>query len=729
MASTKKVNSKLETKSKSIVVSTGSANELNLERSIDLDPEDWYWATWRNLEPLKRPEPKPFDLQDCLARLRKVTNSWNWSRAEISPSLSRAEAHFWCCAMAEPTTIVMKEQNHIVCLKPKDIAEILSNQSFDGNLSLEQAKRSCPPHSSSYSNYHLSEIYPLVNFLTTQEFINFADNTGRQSLLIVIEGFRHCILPYLTQRQLDNLYSYFSSRLDITKWPAPGSSGEISADFHFATGLKFYDELLSLVESWNDDLFSSNMYSYHGEPQEIIFGLKDSTLVEKHFRRLGLYLNSTDRIRAWLAHTEYAALDLIRDSILNSWQKELTEQLLEIFALVKAPEAAPYMLELMLDSNAPQVARKWLQDNPAHAIAGLIPVAAERGRLADAAIEFLRSMKRKGYTDFIQTCLERESTEITDRVRSTVLDFEEKSYIPFDDRTTPKWLQESLAIPIASNSKITWHVDPVDLPPIVCGDYCLNDRQIEAVLNTLRQREISGKTHPLAIAIKTHADLPELDTFAWKLFERWRADGSPTQEYWALRTIGIFGGDVCALKLAPLIRIWPGISQHSRAVSGLLCLQSIGTDIALMQIHGIAQKVKFKGIKQRAQECMEAIAKERNMSREQLEDRIVPDCDLDENGTLMFDFGARQFQFVLSENLKPMVKDGEGKIKTDLPKPNAKDDKEKAENAIAQWKSLKKQVNEILKLQPARLVVQKNAEMGTGRRSEKKGADNVVQLF
>ncbi|WP_086936220.1 WGR domain-containing protein [Chamaesiphon minutus] len=337
--------------------------ELNTERSINLDPEDWYWATWRNLPPLPRPEPKPFDLQDCLKRLLKVTENWDWSKAKIAPSLSRAEAHFWCCAMAEPKTIT-NENNCTVWLKPKDIAERISNRVFDSNISHEQAKRACPPHSSFSRNYHLSEISPLINILTTEEFVKFVDNIEQKSLLIIVEGFRHYILPYLTQSQLESLRSYFSSRLDMTKWPTSGTYREVAVDFQLAAGLRLYDELLSLVESWNDDIFS-DPYSYHHEPQEIIFGLKDAALVEKHFRRLGLNLNSTDRIRAWLAHTEYSALDIIQDTILDVWQKERAEQLLKTFALVRAPEAAPFMLELMLDSCVPQVARKWLQDNPA----------------------------------------------------------------------------------------------------------------------------------------------------------------------------------------------------------------------------------------------------------------------------------------------------------------------------------------------------------------------------
>jgi hypothetical protein len=59
-----------------------------------------------------------------------------------------------------------------------------------------------------------------------------------------------------------------------------------------------------------------------------------------------------------------------------------------------------------------------------------------------------------------------------------------------------------------------------------------------------------------------------------------------------------------------------------------------------------------------------------------------------------------------------LVKDGDGKVKPDLPKPNAKDDPEKAAVAIGHWKLLKKQVSEVLKIQPGRI----EQAMITGRR-------------
>jgi hypothetical protein len=165
-------------------------------------------------------------------------------------------------------------------------------------------------------------------------------------------------------------------------------------------------------------------------------------------------------------------------------------------------------------------------------------------------------------------------------------------------------------------------------------------------------------------------------------------------------------------KITPLIRNWPGESQHARAVFGLECLRAVGSDTALMQLNGISQKLKFKGLKQKAAEFMEAIAKDKGLTRAQLEDRVVPDCDLDERGSRVFDFGPRQFRFVLGPDMKPFVKDADNKVKTDLPKPGAKDDPAKAVEAVEAWKLLKKQIKETVAVQALRL----EQTMVTGRR-------------
>lgn len=703
-------------------------------KTIDLNPEDWFWATWRNLPPLQRPKPKPFNLKEAQAQLIKVTvdhygHRWDWSGADISVSLSREEASFWLAAMTQA--------NHQ--LRPKELAEQLATQEFTQDIPFQTLKEVFSDligeHRIAAQMVSSKICLPLINLFPITQLIDLLFFIDQQITSIprhetwslqnlqnqLTQGFQKYSLPYLTSAEMIELRQNVEKQLDLGKWTKDYSATP-SPIFHLAAYLGC-PALRTLVESWDNDYYNERVgwrHDYYHRPQEIVFGLENPELVQMHMRRLKLSLQFPDLpfisatyLRAWLAHTELSALDYVGSTILSATNKKDAEALIKEFAsCVQAPEAAPVMLELMLSSKAPQLARQWLQDSPEYAIAGLIPVAAERGRLADAAIDFLRTMKRKGYGAYIQTCIDHESAGVAEKIRASVLDVEEKEYIPFDEQTTPKWLQESLAtLSIKSTKKASWSISPVDLPPIAIGEHRLNDSQVEAVLNALRQSKLDS-FHAVVVAVKAHVDRPELDAFAWKLFEAWLVEGAPSKENWAMIAVGLLGSDTSALKLAPLIRVWPGESQHQRAVLGLECLRSIGTDTALMQINGIAQKVKFKGIKHRAQECMEAIAQERGMSREQLEDRIVPDCDLDEHGSRVFDFGVRQFRFVLGAELKPMVKDADGKVKSDLPKPGAKDDKKNAEAAISNWKLLKKQVGEVAKIQTPRL----EQAMVTGRR-------------
>jgi hypothetical protein len=239
--------------------------------------------------------------------------------------------------------------------------------------------------------------------------------------------------------------------------------------------------------------------------------------------------------------------------------------------------------------------------------------------------------------------------------------------------------------------------------------------QVGAVLLALQNADdnTSSRSHELITGLKQHADRESLDAFAWGVFSDWVAGGAPARHKWAMRAIGFLGSDALALKLTPLIRAWPGESQHQRAVLGLECLRIMGTDTALMQLNGIAVKLKFKGLQNKAREMMAAIAKEKGLSPAQLEDRIVPDCGLDARGHRVFDFGPRQFRFVLGPELRPLLKGPEGKVMTDLPsRPSAKDNPALAQAAVAEWKLLKKQIRSVATIQAQRL----EQAMVTGRR-------------
>jgi predicted DNA-binding WGR domain protein len=194
-----------------------------------------------------------------------------------------------------------------------------------------------------------------------------------------------------------------------------------------------------------------------------------------------------------------------------------------------------------------------------------------------------------------------------------------------------------------------------------------------------------------------------LAAFAWDLFEAWMAAGSPSKEGWAFTALGLLGDDETARRLAPRIREWPGESAHQRAVSGLDLLAAIGTDVALMHLNGIAGKVKFKALQDRAREKINAVAEARGLSAAELADRLVPDLGLDEQGTLTLDFGPRRFFVGFDETLKPFVKDAQGARLKDLPKPLKSDDTALAEAATERYKQMKKDAKAVASLQVVRL--------------------------
>lgn len=712
-------------------------------RSLDLSPDDWLWATWRPRVQRPRPEARPFDLDDAAARLSKVTVThygwvWAWEKASISPTLTREEAHFWALALStRPKELKPKDlARHLVTWArgstqadgpalleslralgffpeegdptAEQRAQALQDRGFTGSITLEQIARRAErqmAHTPGYLIRPLVNLFPLEEVVEWLLALDIEERAGRTeyrhfwraALLAMSESFGRLVTPHLSDEELEAVRRRVRPHLDVTQ-----CNGTLPIAYFLAADLREYGPLRELVES------CANSTQYL--PVQMVFGLGDPQLVELHMRRLKLRLDAPELIRAWLAHTEYGALDLVRDAVLTETNKDEAEKLLAAFARVKAPEAAPYMLELMTASKAGRGARQWLDDHPEHAIPGLIPVAAGRGKSADAAAEYLLAFSKRGGEALLKAALEHASPETAEKVRAAVFQGEDRPQ-PLDDASTPAWLTEALAAEPKSKKALTAWVSAADLPSIAIGDHSLNDAQVEAVLSALA-RDPLGEPGPLLQALRRNADRRTLDRFAWRLFELWLADGAAANRKWAMSGLGHLGADPSALKLAPMIRAWPGESQHQRAVLGLECLRAIGTDTALMQISGIAQKVPFKGLKAKASECMEAIAQDRGLTRPQLEDRIVPTCELDERGSRDFDFGPRKFRLVISPDLKPVLREADGKLRPDLPKPTAKDDPALAAQAVAEWKLLKKQVAEVAKTQAIRL----EQAMVTGRR-------------
>jgi hypothetical protein len=250
---------------------------------------------------------------------------------------------------------------------------------------------------------------------------------------------------------------------------------------------------------------------------------------------------------------------------------------------------------------------------------------------------------------------------------------------------------------------VEW-ADPGALPQILLRDrtHALPDDAVRHVLTMLAISK-PGDVYAGVRVVRDLCDPASLAEFGWALFSWWEMCGSPAKENWALDQLALTGDDGTVRRLTPVIRAWPGEGGHAKAVTGLDILTSIGTGTALMHLHGIAQRVRYKGLKSRAQERIEELAAELELTAEQLADRLVPDFGLDASGTLTLDYGPRRFVIGFDELLRPAVADEDGRPRKSLPKPGAKDDPELAPAAYKRFSDLKKDVRTVATDQLSRL--------------------------
>lgn len=665
---------------------------------IDLSPTDWMIATWRPRSVQPKPQPRPFDrdaamqlVRQWIASARKKHWGWqaqcDWGNVELPAAMSPEEARFWFHA------ILILQDAFFALTKSSQPDSQIAQIDPARDLPLSQAgdMLAHAPHGGLCSLLMI----PLLNLYPAQALAKTVAGAASHSLWLNIGDhcFREKVLQYLSLPDHALLRQAVRAEVATTPWPSV-SYERPKYVFSLAAFLRVGEELTRVVEAWPPDLYANAWStSWYRIPQQVIFGLPSPALVSAYMRRLKLRLSTPSHIRGWLAHTELAELDLIRDSILAETNRDEAAELVETFSrAVQAPAAAPVLLACMLGSKAPQPAREWLLHHPAETVAGL--AAAAKGKLAEGAIEIFRDLHRAGHAALLESLL---PPDVFQKVAPGAPD------LPvLDAGAVPAGLAAAFSEAQSLKAKLPSWASPAVLPPIVTSRGRLGGPHVTTALTALAKSDVSVP-HPLLLALRCYATPQSLDAFAWSLFERWLRDGAPAKEKWALNAVGIFGGDESAIRLASMIREWPGQGKHQTAVLGLECLRSIGTEMALLQINGIAQKVKFQAIKARAQECMEAIAADLNLTRDQLEDRLVPDCGLDQHGSRVFDFGPRQFRLILGPSLKPLVADAANQRKPDLPKPNAKDDAAKAQDAIAAWKLVKKQIAEVVKVQTRRL--------------------------
>ncbi|MED9310672.1 WGR and DUF4132 domain-containing protein [Escherichia coli] len=482
-----------------------------------------------------------------------------------------------------------------------------------------------------------------------------------------------------------------------THWDwEPHNPGEGAKDFLYSLGYRRWDfdthkyigASDSAIDAWEREDFATliQMFKAHHAPYQ----------GEWHLNSLP-FLPMQKAIKLWefLSKEPHTAIKpvmlYLRLAGMSGFLQSFSRYPQEGFAVANyfaATELAPAVARVFNKlKTLRQDARSWLLKYPEHAITGLLPSAlGKAGEAQDNARAALRMLTENGHQPLLQEIARRyNQPEVTDAVNA-LLALDPLDNHPTKIPTLPAFYQPSI-----------W-----TRPVLKANAQSLPDNALLHLGEMLRFPQEEA-LYPGLLQVKDACTADSLAEFAWDLFTAWQTAGAPSKESWAFTALGVLGNDDTARKLTPLIRAWPGESQHKRATVGLDILAAIGSDIALMQLNGIAQKLKFKALQERAKEKIADIAESRELTVAELEDRLAPDLGLDDNGSLLLDFGPRQFTVSFDETLKPFVRDASGSRLKDLPKPNKSDDESRSNDAVNRYKLLKKDARTVAAQQVARL--------------------------
>lgn len=206
-----------------------------------------------------------------------------------------------------------------------------------------------------------------------------------------------------------------------------------------------------------------------------------------------------------------------------------------------------------------------------------------------------------------------------------------------------------------------------------------------------------------ALTLAEDLNEAELAMYVNELFDKWLEAGAESKKRWVMYAASIHGGSDIVKKLHHQIQEWP---QHARGAIAADAVQALALNPqpqALLLVDNIARKFKFKQVKAAAGKALEYAAEQLGLTREELEDKIVPNLGFDENMERHFDYGERSFTVTITPALEIEVFGEDGKKLKNLPAPGKKDDEEKANVAYEAFKEMKKQMKATVTSQKARL--------------------------
>lgn len=239
--------------------------------------------------------------------------------------------------------------------------------------------------------------------------------------------------------------------------------------------------------------------------------------------------------------------------------------------------------------------------------------------------------------------------------------------------------------------------DPALLPQVLLagrGD-ALPPEAAGALIRMIAISQLDAPYEGLKM-IAGQCDRRSLSDFAWSLYRLWEAKGRPSREAWAMDSLGYFGDDTVADRLAPLVRAWPSEGAAPRAKRGADVLAAMGSDRALGHLSALARNAKSTPLRTHAAAALDRVAGARGLLPEQLDDLLAPDLGLDGNPV---EYRGVSYPVDLGANGDLILRDPSGQRLTKLPKPGGDDEKA----VTSAWDSRRRKAAPVIGDQAARL--------------------------
>lgn len=195
----------------------------------------------------------------------------------------------------------------------------------------------------------------------------------------------------------------------------------------------------------------------------------------------------------------------------------------------------------------------------------------------------------------------------------------------------------------------------------------------------------------------------ELAAYVDTVYNAWTAAGAEAKKRWVLYAVAIHGDAGRILLLQAQIKEWADHSRGAIAADAVRAMALNGSSQALLLVDQMARKFKSNQVKNAAREALADAASALEISREELEDRIVPDLGFDAKMEQTLDYGTRNFTVRLNLQLELEIYDSSAKQLKKLPAPGKQDDTEKAQQAQEAFKQMKKQLKLVASAQKLRL--------------------------